>query len=167
MVSSAPSIHPACHSSPSRAVWIQMSLMQWMVHWVSFKAERKVVEAKSILLKDKRVTKPFSLNTSVHVSRETTTTFDVHLAAFAAEFSACISVRDTELHLLLKKGRWANQGEAGVALKSHPRPCCEWALGLLGSCFSLHIRLLHTTCVISVPQALKDPCIFFLIMLCL
>lgn len=64
-----------------------------MVRWVSFKAESKVVEAKSILLKDKRVTKPFSLNTSVHVSQETTTTFDVHLAAFAAQSSACVSLR--------------------------------------------------------------------------
>lgn len=139
-----------------------------MVHWVNFKAERKVVEAKSILLKDKRVTKPFSLNTSVHVSQETTTTFDVHLAAFAAESSACVSLRDTELHLLLKERViGSNQGEAGVALKSHPRLCCAWALGLLGSCLSLHRCLLHTTCVISVPGALKDPCIFFLIMLCL
>lgn len=99
-----------------------------MVHWVSFKAERKVVEAKSILLKDKRVTKPFSLNTSVRASQETTTTFETHLAAFAAESSACVSLRDAELHLLLKERViGSNQGEAGVALKSHPRLCCGWA----------------------------------------
>lgn len=139
-----------------------------MVHWVSFKAERKVLEAKSILLKDKRVTKAFSLNTSVHVSQETITTFDVHLAAFAAESSACVSLRDTELHLLLKERViGSNQGEAGEPLKTHPRLCCEWALALLGSCFSSHRCLLYTTYVISVPQALKDPCIFFLIMSCL
>lgn len=138
-----------------------------MVHWVSFKAERKVVEAKSILLKDKRVTKPFSLNTSVHVSQETTT-FDVHLATFAAESSAFVSLRGTELHLLLKERvTGSNQGEAGEPLNSQPGLCCEWALALLGSCFSSRRCLLHTTCVISVPQALKDPCIFFLIMSCL
>ena len=64
---------------------------------VSSKAERKVAEAKSILLKDKRVIKPSSLKTPVHVSQETTTTFDVHLAALltiAAESSAYVSLRD-------------------------------------------------------------------------
>lgn len=61
-----------------------------MVTLVSSKAERKVVEAKSIILKDKRVIKPFFLKMSVHVSKETTT-FDVHLAVLltvAAESSA-------------------------------------------------------------------------------
>lgn len=63
---------------------------------VSSEAERKVVEVKSILLKDKRVIKPFSLKTSVHVSQETTTIFEDHLAALltiAAESSACVSLR--------------------------------------------------------------------------
>lgn len=109
-----PSIHPSiqrCQPFCRRAVWIQISLMEKVneVILVSSTAERKVADTKSILLKDKGVIESFSLKTSVHVSQETTTTFDVHLAALltsVAESSSYVILRDWALTSPQGEAHW-------------------------------------------------------------
>lgn len=170
-------IHPSFYlsilSASHLAVRIQISPMEKGIEvtLVSSKAERKVVEAKSILLKDKRVIKPFSLKTSVRVSRETTTTFDVHLApllTIAAQASAYVSLRDWTPSSPRGEGHWVRWVRSWRGFEK-PRSACAvnghlvpWEAGLAWTdAYSTH-------CVsFQFLKHSKDPCIFFFIILCL
>lgn len=120
-----PSIHPICRRFRCSAVWIQISLMEKgnELTLVSSEAERKVVEVKSILVKDKRVIKPFSLkHLSMYHKKPPPSSRIIwqHCWQLRPSLQA-VQGWEAELHPLRKRVTGSNEWGVGVALKS-----CTW-----------------------------------------